>query len=198
MGTSRRGWPAGPASPRGKGSAGVRKKRWIGVFAGEGRHAAVHLEAELRQEAEDLGPRIKPPHAEGPGGDRQGVLDLGGQGGKFVPEESPGQAFGAHRFRVGQISKRRGVPGMQMEADLGAEVVPPLGQDPAGGGVPGHPVGDQERQGQAEIPGDEGKARQGRHVGHPRGRAGIVAEKQPFFFHVQGDYQFHGGPRRDA
>ena len=81
---------------------------------------------------------------------------------------------------------------MQMDADLRAVAVPPLGQDPAGGGVPGHLVGDQQRQGQAEIPGDERQTLQFRHIGHPRGSAGIVAEKQPFFFHVDGDHQFHG------
>ena len=80
---------------------------------------------------------------------------------------------------------------VQVGADFRPVEVPPPGQDPAGGGVPGHLVGDQERQGQAEIPGNEGQTLQCRNVGHPRRRAGIEAGKQPFFFHVDGDYQFH-------
>ena len=79
-----------------------------------------------------------------------------------------------------------------MDPDLGAVAVPPPGQDPAGGGVPGHPVGDQQRQGQAEIPGDELQARKlSATLVHPRRRAGIPAEKQPFFLHVDGNNQLH-------
>ena len=178
---------------QGKGVRGGQKVTGIRPLGRQGHHTAVHGDAEFRQQAPDLGTGVEPPHAEGNRGDLETAFHRRHQVGKLVPQDFPGQPLGGHRFGAGQIHKRRGVPGMQVGADFSAVAIPPGGQHPAGSPVLGHRISDQEGQGQAELLGDKSQALQGRDVGHTRRRAGITARKQAFFFHVDGDYQFHFG-----